>query len=178
MTEILPRGLRKPHDNVKGSTKLSTKRAFWDFHPSTVSCWGKSWGKMQPVIIAFIAEHYFWWAGFVTLTRHKGCLREASTTVLYIHCTLQKEYPSVSGKTKERRDIERTCRENIDIWVKVVHCVQSRQPAQYILYCDQMQYRIYCAGWPVLYTMDHLHLSFKSFQASSGRQRTGPPVYL
>jgi hypothetical protein len=31
-----------------------------------------------------------------------------------------------------------------------------------------LQYRIYCAGWPALFTMDHLHLCFKSSPASSG----------
>ncbi len=80
--------------------------------------------------------------------------------------------------SREKRDLERKCLENIDIWVEVVRCLQSRQPAQYILYCVQTQYRIYCAGWPALYTTDLLHLSFKSFRASSGRRLTGPPVYL
>jgi hypothetical protein len=38
---------------------------------------------------------------------------------------------------------------------------KAGQPAQYILYCDQRQYRIYCAGWPALYTTDYLHLKFR-----------------
>jgi hypothetical protein len=29
-------------------------------------------------------------------------------------------------RTREKRDLERKCQENIDIWVKVVRCVQSR----------------------------------------------------
>jgi hypothetical protein len=61
---------------------------------------------------------------------------------------------------------------------KVVRCVQSRQPAQYILYCNQSHYRIYCHGWPALCTTDHLHLTFKSSLASSGWQRTGLLVYV
>ena len=44
------------------------------------------------------------------------------------------------------------------------------QPAQYILYCDQSQYRIYCAGWLALYTTDRLHLNFKI--------RAGSPLYV
>jgi hypothetical protein len=31
--------------------------------------------------------------------------------------------------------------------------------------CTQPQYRIYRAGWPALYTTDHLYLSFKSSPA-------------
>ncbi len=80
---------------------------------------------------------------------------------------------------REERPREATLREiwSIHRWRwSVVYA--SGQPAQYILYCDQLQYRIYCAGWPAVYTTDHLHLSFKSSPASSGRQRTGPPVYL
>jgi hypothetical protein len=55
---------------------------------------------------------------------------------------------------------------------------KAGQTAQYILYCDQSQYRIYCAGRLAVYTMDHHHLSFKSSPASSGRWQTGSPVYV
>ena len=53
---------------------------------------------------------------------------------------------------------------------------KASQPAQKILYCDQSQYRICCAGWLGLYTTDHLHLSFKSSPASPGRRRAAPPI--
>jgi hypothetical protein len=79
---------------------------------------------------------------------------------------------------REKRDLERKCWEIIEISVKVVCCVQSWQPDQYILYCDQSHYRIYYSSWPALYTRNHLHLTFKSFSANSGWRQTGPPVYL
>ncbi len=46
--------------------------------------------------------------------------------------------------TREKRDLERKCRENIDSWVKVVHCVHSR-PASTVdsaLWSDAVQNKL------------------------------------
>jgi hypothetical protein len=42
-------------------------------------------------------------------------------TIVIVHCTL-----CAVQDTREKRDLERKCRENIDILVKVVRCVHSR----------------------------------------------------
>ncbi len=46
---------------------------------------------------------------------------------------------------------------------------RAGQPSQYIMYCNQMRFRIHCAGWPALYTTDHVSNPSQPAQ-TDGRQ--------
>jgi hypothetical protein len=99
-------------------------------------------------------------------------------TSVQIYCILWRlPTPLVRGQTqREERPREELL---IDTLVKVVCYVKSKPVTVYSVLRSVTIQNILC--WLAYFVHngpDHLHLSFKSSPASSGRWRTGPPVYV
>ncbi len=85
-------------------------------------------------------------------------------------------FPTVDGDQRKVRPREEMLRE---CWYLIEGgSLCTKQVSQRSRFCTAISPSTESTALAGLYTTDHLHLSFKSSPASSGRRRTGPPVYV